>query len=447
MRIPTLLFLIASAPLQAANISAGGDATMGCTFNLSGPIDKGDSDKLYRYITDNDLGFSGDKQERLCLDSPGGSYIDGVRMGSFLTQYGIGTAIPEGAACESACAVAFMGGAWTGEEGAFVSDRTMHPRARLGFHAPSLTLTDRSYSKAEIDTAYGIALIAVSELMQLRSDTQFKFSDSLMLEMLATPPQSLRYIESALDAAQWNISVWPIALPDAPAKTLTEYACHNGAAQIWDNGKGSLQPLPDAFVNEMRAEYGGLSLTTVYAYADNAARCRLRLSEGWLGLHRIGDVSFVEFEEAPRADMHTIMLYPPDTQIADIAVADVPFDAIPALFTGEVKSGLSCTFPDDRAFIGNVNEFVNMRSSPEFGAEVIREVRKGEVVTVLKPSRPRIAPPDSFMREECEQACANPSPAETQLVLQRCIDENALWHEVQTIGGTGWISRRFLTKP
>lgn len=446
MRLLAALLCLLAPPMQAATLSPGGDETMGCTVTLSGQIDRGDSDRLYDYLTDNGLG-QGETQARLCLDSPGGSYIDGVRMGSLLTQYGIGTAIPAGARCESACAIAFMGGAWTGEEGAFVPDRTMHPRARLGFHAPSLTVADRSYTKAEIDTAYGIALIAVSELMQLRIDTQFDFPDALMLEMLATPPQSLRHIETAVDAAQWNIAVWPLALPDASAKTLTEIACHNGAAQIWDNGQGALQTLPQDFVNEMRSEYGTLSLTTVYAYADNAARCRVRLSPGWAGLHRIGDVSFPDFEDGRRADLHTIMLYPPDTLIADLAPAEVPFEAIPALFTTEVTSALSCTFPDDRAFIGNVNEFVNMRAAPSFGAEVIREVGKGEVVDILAPSTPRVAPPDASARARCEQACADPTSPDAQLVLQQCIDDNALWHEVRTTGGTGWISRRFLTRP
>ena len=69
------------------------------------------------------------------LHSVGGSIEEGLRLGDFFRKYGVGARVEAHNTCESACAVAFMGGArFVGRH--VVPDRSIDPTASLGFHAP-----------------------------------------------------------------------------------------------------------------------------------------------------------------------------------------------------------------------------------------------------------------------------------------------------------------------
>ena len=65
------------------------------------------------------------------LDSPGGAYFEGLRLGLLLHRKGIGTQIMPGATCFSACATIFFGGfdRKTGRP-----NRVAHEGSRLGVH-------------------------------------------------------------------------------------------------------------------------------------------------------------------------------------------------------------------------------------------------------------------------------------------------------------------------
>jgi hypothetical protein len=67
---------------------------------------------------------------RLCLNSPGGDYREGLRVAGYLMEKSVGTAVAEGGECYSACAIIFMGGTfpWKGE-----LNRYLHVRGILGF--------------------------------------------------------------------------------------------------------------------------------------------------------------------------------------------------------------------------------------------------------------------------------------------------------------------------
>ena len=54
---------------------------------------------------------------RLCLNSRGGSYEEGLAIAKFLTESTVGTALTPNAVCASACALVFMAGSapWKGQ--------------------------------------------------------------------------------------------------------------------------------------------------------------------------------------------------------------------------------------------------------------------------------------------------------------------------------------------
>jgi len=60
------------------------------------------------------------------LNSQGGSFINGIRMGELFRRNNVLTVLVPGQSCSSACAIAFLGGA----------GRVMSNQSKLTFHAP-----------------------------------------------------------------------------------------------------------------------------------------------------------------------------------------------------------------------------------------------------------------------------------------------------------------------
>jgi len=220
-RTISILFAFASAlacasQVFAANVIIRNDPVLSCGVFVEGVIVDGDAARLeqallnlrrYQSNTDAD-------RFRVCFDSPGGSFLEGLRIARLLTgtttearNEVYGSAVPEGATCESACALAFMGGTEMDETGTLAQDRVLHPTARLGFHPPKLDLPERNYSVAELDRAYELALASISSILRTRTAGGYDFADSLLEEMLETLHSEMFYIDTLAEAALWGIKV------------------------------------------------------------------------------------------------------------------------------------------------------------------------------------------------------------------------------------------------
>ncbi|MEC3861945.1 hypothetical protein VK792_11680 [Mesobacterium sp. TK19101] len=115
-------------------------------LRLDGPIIKGDAEKFARVWADigrcagpacTEAGTGGPAVV-LSLNSPGGSYAEGVALADLFRRDIVATVVESGDECLSACAMAFLGGTafWpTGGIGRYI-DRSIEPGARLGFHSP-----------------------------------------------------------------------------------------------------------------------------------------------------------------------------------------------------------------------------------------------------------------------------------------------------------------------
>lgn len=206
---------------QAATITARNIPDMGCNLLLEGVIDEGDADRLRQQIhmQDRAIGATSSARgsphgRRLCLNSPGGSFRGGLQISDLLRELGVGTAVPANSSCESACALAFMGGVFfpVEGEGTWRVDRLLHPRGRLGFHAPSITLPDGGYSAAQVAGAYALALQNLATIVEMRSSGYLDFPESLLVTFLRTPPGHLHYIETVGAAARLGITIAPVGI-------------------------------------------------------------------------------------------------------------------------------------------------------------------------------------------------------------------------------------------
>ncbi|MDA7429291.1 hypothetical protein PGB28_12540 [Primorskyibacter aestuariivivens] len=226
---------------EAAEINAYDDPYMGCIVKIEGVIQPGDAKVLERVLKAELIrrGARGDRFEymnenghRICLDSPGGSFSEGLRMAE-LIQGAMGTAVPRGARCESACAVVFMAGSQSTESDAgVVANRKLHAGARLGFHAPSLEVAEGAYSEAQVNKAYKIAVFGLGQLMARMSD--MKLSQTLIAEMLKTPPEEMFYVDTVHKAGRWLIPVVGTVRPSEITPLAVSNACNSYYAWTGD---------------------------------------------------------------------------------------------------------------------------------------------------------------------------------------------------------------------
>ncbi|MEP1201324.1 hypothetical protein [Tateyamaria sp.] len=219
-----LTISVTTSAAIAGTINTAPDPVMGCFAELNGPITAGDSDKLstlidefkdsdaysdeYRY---GDGSFSQEKG-RVCLNSPGGSLVEGIALAQLFHRKRVGTAVGRNKSCLSACAVAFMGGLVAYENDVVDQpDRILHPLGKLGFHSPDLGVPTGQYDEKVVKKAYNIALKSVSSLLDIAA--AIAFPNSLSTTMLATPAEEMYIVSSVGEAARWRIAIAPIAEP------------------------------------------------------------------------------------------------------------------------------------------------------------------------------------------------------------------------------------------
>jgi hypothetical protein len=119
----------------AAEFSAIGVAQPGIyDIHITGDIVAGDSAK-FRTLIKQAPSYSGFKEYRVHLDSPGGSYVEGILLGVAFHETGASTFVHRGDSCYSACAFAFLGGSFLGYTGGWGPGRNMEVGANLGFHS------------------------------------------------------------------------------------------------------------------------------------------------------------------------------------------------------------------------------------------------------------------------------------------------------------------------
>lgn len=186
----------------------------GCDYLFSGTVKNGDADQIQNMIRPAAEGVT------LCLDSPGGSYVEGIRM-FYRIWYkdSIETRVLNGHSCMSACALAFQGGSRVIGTGLIRSKyASIEPGARLGFHAPTLALPEgNQYAPATVKSAYDMAIWGASQLFLMSRKEEHGargMSDFLFARTLATPPHAMYEIDTIGKASLAEVAVRGVPIPE-----------------------------------------------------------------------------------------------------------------------------------------------------------------------------------------------------------------------------------------
>lgn len=219
-----LLFLIAlTSAATAATIRPIDHPN--CDFKLEGEISKGDTAQLEQIPGRHD-------GQTLCLNSPGGSLGEGKRLFDVIWARNIMTRVLAEDRCESACAIAFLGGSInTGTANIRFQQRVIEAGARLGFHAPSLDLPqDRSYPADLINKAFSAALQSAEDIHAIKLHEEHSvvaMQDFLYQRILSTRPEDMYFIATVGDAAMSGIAVDGLKIPAKLTKREVANMCDN----------------------------------------------------------------------------------------------------------------------------------------------------------------------------------------------------------------------------
>ncbi len=135
---------------------------------VSGVIQKGDADKLDTLMQSAGTGV------RIVFDSPGGNFLEGIKIGEALRYHMsssdpflVGVYVLKGQRCLSACALAFSLAAATRELGAYHYDsRFIEDGAQLGFHMGALP-EDQASQTANVKSIMNLTYSVVAAYAKL----------------------------------------------------------------------------------------------------------------------------------------------------------------------------------------------------------------------------------------------------------------------------------------
>ena len=231
------------------NLEPDGDVR--CNFLLNGDIQQGDLDRLKAAIPPFET-RDVNKIPRLCLNSRGGSYPEGLAISKYLMAENIGTAVPDSAICFSSCSLIFMGGTypWKGE-----LNRFLHAGGIVGFHAPYVMgLDDQAYNNEAMAAAYSEGVAAIRELMSLGVGNKVqRFPPELMAELLARGKDDLFNIDTVGKAIRFRVHLYGTrANPEIDKQSFCN-ACMNmnyGAQESYGKGGENDLCATDAEVEE-----------------------------------------------------------------------------------------------------------------------------------------------------------------------------------------------------
>lgn len=175
-------------------------------IKVDGIIQKGDAEKIRSIMeTPSQTILADDLDAVASFNSLGGSLSEAIRLIDMFREFGVSTYVGEGANCLSACAVAFMGGVNVVYQERFI-DRVLHPKARLGFHAPSLAIDPSlSVKGSQVSKAFDVALKSMAELV-FRKD-RLNIPDNLISTMLETNPSDMYILTKVAEVNAWDIDL------------------------------------------------------------------------------------------------------------------------------------------------------------------------------------------------------------------------------------------------
>jgi len=291
------IFLLALGCIRASAADFAAKNLANCAMMMAGEIQAGDSAKFGKIAASLNLlkakpgDYIYNETERaVCLDSPGGSWVEGRTIAGLVSEFGMTTRVLDGDECLSVCSLIFMAGRFRGEEFDGPS-RYLHVRGRLGFHGPYLVPPeDRSYSASEMHAVSVAQNLVIADFIKFGSggyahSNGGAVSMSLVGEMLARGPDEMIYADTVERIARWNIALEGTRDDIRLDKNGMFQACENALNLPFDKPAETITPSryesePEVEIQRIRSSYGKLKVFARVQFSGDANRvCEIELRE------------------------------------------------------------------------------------------------------------------------------------------------------------------------
>ena len=219
--LPALLACASLAPDagEAGDITTQPGTHFDCAATFKGPILNGDLAKIRAL----DMRGFANGERPLCLDSPGGSFGESLKIADFLHERGIPTAVDEGAECLSSCALVLLSGSRLTRNDGPVPNKRMHLNAKLAFGGLALPVAQQNYSPEQVNKAYGTALQAASALTA-RLDT-LNIPTDLAAQVLALTDSEQLVVDRVDQARALGLQLEGFEAPSSLSDTMVTRSC------------------------------------------------------------------------------------------------------------------------------------------------------------------------------------------------------------------------------
>jgi hypothetical protein len=234
--IAVVIFAICSI-FSAGNASAveiQKSANESCIFQISGVIESGDFEEILLAAEMYFPKLNGESTYKnvVCLNSRGGSLVEGLKIAKHFLKVGIGTTIDRDQVCVSICAIIFMSGTIKGDE-AGGSNRSLHIDGILGFHRPSIeSNTSSSFSTEEMSESFNLALDLAAEYVTLANNiVEFTnrnvIPSDLIQEIFSHKGNDFYYINTINQVGRWDIDLYGLEYPAKLVENHAYLVCEN----------------------------------------------------------------------------------------------------------------------------------------------------------------------------------------------------------------------------
>lgn len=326
---------------SAAEITYIGEIRRYQTLRLSGPIEAGDVAKIKKLRIPPGTDWSASM--RLSLDSPGGSFVEAVKIANYVWDEGIGTLVDSGKICLSACAIIFMSGTGPWEDHYRAPDRNLHVRGRLGFHAPFIN--PERLGEIPSDKAAELALVAYKTALTaavnfLALSHKAKWPSTLVEEILKVQdPNKFLEIDTIDKVGRWHIQLSGYRTSKF-RRSMLPHICRSSF--LWPLGLASADRNNNAdFVGgssrEFRAKKKGRETLYYYEPEGMGSSCGVTVTPKTKGFDLTVKIAG-SFKGVP-----PFGFFPPNTRLKDIPVATGR--GAPAEGAGSTKAAVPSVLP------------------------------------------------------------------------------------------------------
>lgn len=309
-----------------------------CYLQLEGQIEAGDADKLQKVlaVVDDDESLIGDITRAVCLNSPGGSLSEGIKLAKLVFSSHLPTFVDKNEVCNSACSLVWLGGSEF--EDSHYASRKLNALGKLGFHAPYIPIREGEYTNSDVEKGFRLGVRAIAMLMEI------PFTDglggyqtdivprALLPEMLQKEPNEFASVDKIEDALVWGIEMVGMSDPPFDKNATLCNVCRNyetAESQIRNNGRTC---------EDARQTIKGNKVTySLDAFdAEGTSTC---FAKGTISNGRLHEVllQMAPSDETPKASdyiqVDSWYGYDADTAIASVAGTslDVETDSAPQL--------------------------------------------------------------------------------------------------------------------